>query len=153
MAAAALLLVVSCGGSGDFVDTATVEKDVMKTIDGPGKVKVESVNCPDDKVAEVGSKFNCAFSLADGTGGEITVTVQTDDGAATWETSRPASGQAQENIRLGYQKQTKDKVKKVTCPDQLRLDAAVLCDVELANGTKGKAQVNVVDGKIRWQTN
>ena len=151
-AAAALLLVASCG-SGNFVDTATVEKDVRESIDGPGKVKVESVNCPDDRVADVGATFTCAYNLADGTGGEVTVTVQSDDGAATWATSRPASGQAEENIRIGYEKQTKDKVKAVKCADPLRTDAVTLCDVELENGKKGKAQVTVVDGRIRWQTN
>jgi hypothetical protein len=153
VAAAALLLVAACGGSGDFVDTATVEKDVRESIDGPGDVKVESVNCPDDKVAEVGSKFTCPYNLADGTGGEITVTVQTDDGAGSWVVTRPASGQAEENIRVGYEKQTKDTVKSVKCGDPLKTDAVTVCDVELDNGKKGKAQVTVVDGKIRWQTN
>ena len=48
VAVGALILLASCG-SGDFVDTAPVEKDVKATIDGPGSVKVKSVDCPTDE--------------------------------------------------------------------------------------------------------
>ncbi len=153
VAAAALILLASCGG-GTTVDTASVEKDVKATIDGPGSVKVKSVDCPEGEPAEVDATFTCPYELVDGSSGEITVTVKTADGAGSWAVSRPASGQAEEQIRTGYEKQTDDKVKKVSCPDPLETaeQPVALCDVELENGKKGKARVTTDGGKIRWET-
>jgi hypothetical protein len=153
VAVGALILLASCG-SGDFVDTAPVEKDVKATIDGPGSVKVKSVDCPTDEAAEVGATFTCPYELVDGSSGEITITVQTEKGGGSWAVSRPASGQAEETIRTGYEKQTDDKVKSVTCPDPLESaeSTAIFCDVVLKNGKKGRALVTIVDGKIRWAT-
>lgn len=152
VAVVGLVLLASCGTTP--VDTASVEKDVKATINGPGTVKVKSVDCPDDEVADVGSTFTCPYELTDGSTGEITITVKTDDGAGSWAVSRPASGQAEETIRTGYEEQTGDKVKSVKCPDLVETaeNPGIFCDVELENGKKGRAQVAVVDGKIRWQT-
>ena len=138
-----------------MVDTTAVEKNVKSTINGPGSVKVATVDCPKDQVAKVGRKFTCTFELTDGSGGEITVSVADEDGAGRWEVTNPASGQAEQEILTGYEKETGDPVKKVDCPDPLRRGkkAKSTCTVELENGSTGKATVTVVNGgDIRWQT-
>ena len=152
VAVGGLVLLASCGTTP--VKTAPVEADVKATINGPGSVKVKSVDCPDDEVAEVGATFTCPYTLTDGSSGEITITVKTDEGGGSWAVSRPASGQAEETIRTGYEKQTNDKVKAVKCPDPLESGEGkgAFCDVELKNGKKGRALVTLQGGKIRWQT-
>lgn len=151
---AGLVLVASCGGATS-VDTAAVEADVKATVDGPGSVEVEAVDCPDDETAEVGKTFTCPYELTDGSSGEITITVRTEDGAGSWAVTRPASGQAEEQIRTDYEEQFDDQVEAVECPDPLDSaeKPAAICDIELVSGAKRTAEVTVTEGgKIRWKT-
>ncbi len=152
LAVASSILITACAAA--TVDTASVEKNVRSTIDGPGSVKVDTVDCPENEVAEVGKTFTCSFDLTDGSSGEITVTVRDEDGAGRWEVTRPATGQAEELIRTGYEEKTGDKVKTVKCPDPLEVggDGRSFCDVELENGRKGRALLTVSDGDMRWET-
>jgi len=152
LAVASSILVTGCGAS--IVDTASVEKNVRSTIDGPGSVKVDTVDCPKDEVAEVGKTFTCSYDLTDGSSGEITVTVRDEDGAGRWEVTRPASGQAEQEILTGYEEKTGDAVKTVDCPDPIKggTNAKTTCTMELANGATGKVTLTVNGGDIRWDT-
>jgi hypothetical protein len=79
VAAGGLVLLASCGAAP--VDTTAVEKNVASSIDGPGSVEVETVDCPDDQLPEVGGTFTCPYVLTDGSAGEVTVTVEDEEGA------------------------------------------------------------------------
>jgi hypothetical protein len=153
VASAVIVLVTACGGAST-VDTATVETTVKSMIRGPGSVKVDRVDCPDDQVAEVGKTFTCSYELADGSAGEITVTVRDEDGAGRWEVTRPASGQAEQVVLTGYEKKSGEAVKRVDCPDPIKggTNATTTCTMELENGVTGKVVVTVNGGDIRWDT-
>jgi uncharacterized protein DUF4333 len=156
VAALACAVLAACGGGSDVVDTAKVGKDIQDTItrNSGGAVKVDSVDCPKDPAATVGKTYVCTFTLTDGSSGEVTIEVRGEDGAVRWDVSRPAGGQAERVVARGYEEKTGKKVKSVTCPDQLQAGGKVtLCDMELQNGTKGKAAVTVTStGGIHWAT-
>jgi hypothetical protein len=151
LAVASSILVAACGAT--TVDTASIEKNVKSTVNGPGSVKVDTVDCPKDQVAKVGKKFTCSFALTDGSSGEVTVSVADEDGTGRWEVTRPASGQAEQEIVTGYKKKTGDAVKKVDCPDPIKggRNAKTTCTMELENGATGKVTVTVNGGDIRWK--
>jgi hypothetical protein len=152
LAVASTVLVAACGAT--TVDTPSVEKNVKSTIKGPGSVKVDSVDCPKDQVAKVGKKFPCSFVLTDGSAGEITVSVADEDGTGRWEVTRPASGQAEQEILTGYVEKTGDAVKRVDCPDPIKggTNAKTTCTMVLKNGATGNVVVTVNGGDIRWDT-
>jgi hypothetical protein len=150
--AAASTITAACGGP-TTVDTASLEKNVVSSIDGPGSVEVETVDCPQDKVPEVGTTFTCSYALTDGSEGEILVTVRDEDGAGSWEVSRPASGQAEQVVLTGYERGTGRKAKSVDCPDPLKAKKKTICTVEFANGETSEVTVTVKKGgNIRWKT-
>ena len=153
LAVASSALVAACGGAAT-VDTASVEKNVKSSIKGPGSVKVATVDCPDDEVAKVGKTFTCPYELEDGSAGEITVTVADEDGTGRWDVSRLASGQAEQIVLTGYEKQSGKGVKQVDCPEPLKAgkDAATVCTYELDSGTRGEVVVTTNGGNMRWET-
>jgi uncharacterized protein DUF4333 len=149
---ASSVLIVACGGS--TVDVAAVEKNVRDTINGPGSVKVDTVDCPEDQVATVGKTFACAYDLTDGSSGEITVLVADEDGTGRWDVTRPASGQAEQVVLTGYARKIGRQPKSVQCPDPLKTGKKkTTCVVEFANGETQDVTLRVKDGgDIRWQT-
>lgn len=147
------VLVTGCGPS--TVDTTSLEKNVVSSIDGPGTVEVDTVDCPQDQVPKVGTTFSCSYVLTDGSAGEITVTVRDEEGAGSWEVTRPASGQAEQVVLTGYEREIGRKPKSVDCPDPLkaRAKAKTICTVEFANGESREVAVTVKNGgNIRWKT-
>ena len=152
LAAASSVLVAACGTG--TVDTTSVEKNVASSIDGPGSVQVATVDCPQDQVPEVGARFTCQHVLTDGSAGEITVTVRDEEGALTWEVTKPASGQAEQVILTGYEREVGREPKSVDCPDPLKegAKAKTTCTVAFANGESRKVTVTVKGGDIRWRT-
>ena len=149
---AAGVLLAACGAT--TVDVAAVEKNVRDTIDGPGSVKVDTVDCPEDQVATVGKTFTCTYDLTDGSSGEITVTVADEEGAGRWDVTRPASGQAEQVVLTDYGPAIGRHPKSVRCPDRLKTGKKkTTCTVEFANGETRKVTVRVRNGgDIRWQT-
>lgn len=149
---ATILSVAACGGP-DTVDTTSLAKNVASSIDGPGSVEVETVDCPQDKVPKVGTTFTCSYALTDGTEGEILATVRDEDGAGSWEVTRPASGQAEQVVLTGYERGAGRKAKSVDCPDRLKVKKKTVCTVEFANGETREVTVTVKKGgNIRWNT-
>ena len=152
LVAATGLLAAACGGP-TTVDTTSLERNVVSSIDGPGSVEVDTVDCPQDEVPEVGTTFTCSYELTDGTAGEILVTVRDEDGAGSWEVTRPASGQAEQVVLTGYERGTGRKAKSVDCPDPLKAKKKTVCTVEFANGETREVNVTVKKGgNIRWKT-
>jgi hypothetical protein len=148
---ASSVLVAACGPA--TVDTTSVEENVRSSIDGPGSVEVDTVSCPQDEVAEAGATFTCEHVLTDGSAGEITVTVRDEEGALTWEVTKPASGQAEQVILTGYEREIGRKAKSVECPDPLKDGKKkTACTVEFANGETRKVTVTLKGGDIRWKT-
>lgn len=149
---ATILSVAACGGP-DTVDTTSLAKNVASSIDGPGSVEVETVDCPQDTVPKVGTTFTCSYALTDGTEGEILATVRDEDGAGSWEVTRPASGQAEQVVLTGYERGAGRKAKSVDCPDRLTVKKKTVCTVEFANGETREVTVTVrKGGNIRWKT-
>ena len=148
----AMGVLVACAPT--TVDTAAVEKNVRDTIDGPGSVKVDTVDCPQDEEATVGKTFTCTYDLTDGSTGEITVSVADEEGTGRWDVTRPASGQAEQVVLTGYAKEIGRKPKSVRCPDRLKTGAKkkTTCVVEFANGETREVTVRVNGGNIRWRT-
>jgi len=146
------VLTAGCGAT--TVDGASMEKNIKSTINGPGSVKVATVDCPKDQVAKAGKTFTCSFELTDGSAGEITVTVADEDGTARWEVTRPASGQAEQEVLTGYEEKTGKAVKRVNCPDPIRggTNAKTTCTMKLKDGTSRPVVVTVNRGKIKWRT-
>lgn len=152
LAVASGVLLAACGAT--IVDVAAVEKNVRDTIDGPGSVKVASVDCPKDEAAEVGKTFTCTYDLTDGSSGEITVSVADEEGTGRWDVTRPASGQAEQVVLTDYGPETGRTAKSVRCPDKLKTGAKkkTICTVEFPNGETRKVAVRVNGGDIRWRT-
>jgi hypothetical protein len=148
----ALGILVAC--SPTTVDTAAVEKNVRDTIDGPGSVKVDTVDCPQDEEATVGKTFTCTYDLTDGSTGEILVSVADEEGTGRWDVTRPASGQAEQVVLTDYTRAIGRKPKSVRCPDRLKTGAKkkTTCVVEFANGETREVTVRVNGGDIRWRT-
>ena len=145
------VLVAGCGPT--TVDTTSLEKNVVSSIDGPGTVEVDTVDCPQDQVPKVGTTFTCSYVLTDGSAGEITVTVRDEEGAGSWEVTRPASGQAEQVVLTGYEREIGRKPKTVDCPDPLKAKKKTVCTVEFANGETREVTVTVKKGgNIRWKT-
>ena len=145
------VLVTGCGPT--TVDTTSLEKNVASSIDGPGSVEVDTVDCPQDQVPKVGTTFTCSYVLTDGSAGEITVTVRDEEGAGSWEVTRPASGQAEQVVLTGYEREIGRKPKSVDCPDPLKAKKKTVCTVEFANGETREVTVTVKKGgNIRWKT-
>ena len=88
----------------------------MSSINGPGSVEVDTVDCPQDQVPKIGTTFTCSYELTDGSAGEITVTVRDEEGAGSWEVTRPASGQAEQVVLTGYEREIGRKPKSVELP-------------------------------------
>ena len=149
----AMVFVAGCGGP-KTVNTDAVAANVMSTINGPGSVKVESVDCPSKEKAEAGKTFTCHYELTDGSVGEITITVADQDGTARWDVSRPASGQAEQQVLTDYEDQTGKDVRRVKYPDPLKggTKAKTTCTMRLATGETRKVTVTFNGGKIRWRT-
>ena len=148
------MLVAGCGGP-TTVDTASLEKNVVSSINGPGSVEVDTVDCPQDQVPKVGTTFTCSYVLTDGSAGQIKVTVRDEKGAGSWEVTKPASGQAEQVVLTGYEREIGRKPKSVDCPDQLKdgKKAKTVCTVEFANGESREVSVTVKKGgNIRWKT-
>jgi hypothetical protein len=150
--AVALGVLAACAPT--TVDTAAVEKNVRDTIDGPGSVKVATVDCPQDQEATVGKTFTCTYDLTDGSTGEITVSVADEEGTGRWDVTRPASGQAEQVVLTDYTQEIGRKPKSVRCPDRLKTGAKkkTVCVVEFANGETREVTVRVNGGDIRWRT-
>ena len=150
--AVALGVLVACAPT--TVDTVAVEKNVRDTIDGPGSVKVDTVDCPQDEEATVGKTFTCTYDLTDGSTGEITVSVADEEGTGRWDVTRPASGQAEQVVLTDYTKEIGRKPKSVRCPDRLKTGPKkkTTCVVEFANGETREVTVRVNGGDIRWRT-
>jgi hypothetical protein len=150
--AASCVLVAACGPT--TVDTSSVEQDVTASIHDPGSVQVDTVDCPHDQAPEVGATFMCSYVLTAGSAGEVTVTVRDEDGALTWEVTKPASGQAEQVILTGYQKEIGRTAKSVDCPDPLKdgEKAKTICTVKFPNGETREVTVRVNGGDIRWST-
>lgn len=145
------VLIAGCGPT--TVDTTSLEKNVVSSIDGPGTVEVDTVDCPQDQVPKVGTTFTCSYVLTDGSAGEITVTVRDEEGAGSWEVTRPASGQAEQVVLTGYEREIGRKPKTVDCPDPLKAKKKTVCTVEFANGETREVTVTVKKGgNIRWKT-
>lgn len=145
------VLIAGCGPT--TVDTTSLEKNVVSSIDGPGTVEVDTVDCPQDQVPKVGTTFTCSYVLTDGSAGEITVTVRDEEGAGSWEVTRPASGQAEQVVLTGYEREIGRKAKTVDCPDPLKAKKKTVCTVEFANGETREVTVTVKKGgNIRWKT-
>jgi hypothetical protein len=152
LVAASNVLVGACGGP-TTVDTTSLERNIVSSIDGPGSVEVDTVDCPQDEVPKVGTTFACTYELTDGSAGEILVTVRDEDGAGSWEVTRPASGQAEQVVLTGYERGTGRKAKSVDCPDPLKAKKKTVCTVEFANGETREVTVTVKKGgDIRWKT-
>lgn len=136
------------------VDVAAVEKNVRDTIDGPGSVKVDSVDCPQDEEAKVGKTFICTYDLTDGSQGEILISVADEEGTGRWDVTRPASGQAEQIILTDYRLEIGRTAKSVRCPDRLKTGAKkkTRCVVTFPNGEKRTVLVRVIKGNIRWGT-
>lgn len=135
------------------VDVEAVERNVRDTIDGPGSVKVDAVDCPQDQEAQVGKTFICTYDLTDGSTGEITVSVADEEGTGRWDVSRPASGQAEQVVLTDYAREIGRKPTSVRCPDRLETGAKrTVCVVEFANGETREVSVRVRSGDIRWRT-
>ncbi len=155
---AGLVLVVAAGVlascASDTVDAAVVEKNVRDSIDGPGSVKVDSVDCPQGQEAKVGATFTCTYDLTDGSSGEILVSVADEEGTARWDVARPASGQAEQEVLTDYAQEVGRKPASVKCPDPLKAGAKkkTICVVEFANGETREVSVRVDGGDIRWRT-
>jgi hypothetical protein len=148
---ASSVLVAACGAT--TVDVDAVEKSVRESIDGPGSVKVDMVDCPDDQEAKVGKTFTCTYDLTDGTSGEVTVSVADEQGTGRWDVTRPASGQAEQVVLTGYAREIGRKPKSVSCPDPLKTGKKkTICEVEFANGETRNVTVRVTGGDIRWRT-
>ena len=150
--AVALGVLAACAPT--TVDTAAVEKNVRDTIDGPGSVKVATVDCPQDQEATVGKTFTCTYDLTDGSTGEITVSVADEEGTGRWDVTRPASGQAEQVVLTDYTQEIGRKPKSARCPDRLKTGAKkkTTCVVEFANGETREVTVRVNGGDIRWRT-
>ena len=149
---ASIVLVAGCGGP-TTVDTTSLEKNVVSSIDGPGSVEVDTVDCPQDQVPKVGTTFTCSYALTDGSAGEIMVTVRDEDGAGSWEVTKPASGQAEQVVLTDYERGAERKAKSVDCPDRLKTKKKTVCTVEFANGETREVTVTVrKGGNIRWKT-
>ena len=145
-------LLAACGPA--TVDVDAVEKSVRDSIDGPGSVKVDKVDCPDDQEATVGKTFTCTYDLTDGTSGEVTVSVADEEGTGRWDVTRPASGQAEQVVLTDYAQEIGRKPKSVRCPDRIKTGAKkkTICVVEFANGETREVSVRVDGGDIRWRT-
>jgi hypothetical protein len=152
LAVVSSLLAAACGPT--TVDVAGVEKNVRDTIDGPGSVKVDTVDCPEDQVATVGETFTCSYALTDGSSGEITVTVADEEGAGRWDVTRPAIGQAEQVVLTDYGPEIGRQPKSVRCPDPLKTGKKkkTTCVVRFPNGETRKVSVIVIGGDIWWQT-
>ena len=150
--AVALGVLAACAPT--TVDTAAVEKNVRDTIDGPGSVKVDTVDCPQDQEATVGKTFTCTYDLTDGSTGEITVSVADEEGTGRWDVTRPASGQAEQVILTDYRLEIGRTAKSVRCPQRLKTGAKkkTRCVVTFPNGEKRTVFVTVRGGNIRWGT-
>jgi hypothetical protein len=70
------LVVVACGT--DYVDTPKLEQTIREGIEPQLHVTVTSVDCPDNRVFQLGDVFECTARLADGR--KLTVTVTNPDG-------------------------------------------------------------------------
>ncbi len=154
LVAALIVLIAGCGGP-TTVDTASLEENVVSSINGPGSVEVDTVDCPQGQVPKVGTTFTCSYVLTDGSKGQIKVMVRDEKGAGSWEVTRPASGQAEQVVLTGYEREIGRKPKSVDCPDQLKdgKKAKTVCTVEFANGESREVSVTVKKGgSIRWKT-
>jgi hypothetical protein len=144
-------VLAACGAN--VVDVDAVEKSVRNSIDGPGSVKVETVDCPEDQKATVGATFTCTYDLTDGSSGEVTVSVADEEGTGRWDVTRPASGQAEQVVLTGYAQEIGRKPKSVSCPDPLKTGKRrTICEVEFANGETSEVSVRAKGGDIRWRT-
>jgi hypothetical protein len=70
------LLVAACGT--DYVDTAKLEQTIREGVGAQMHVTVTSVDCPDNRVFQLGDVFVCTAKLADGR--TLTVTVSNPNG-------------------------------------------------------------------------
>lgn len=70
------VLVAACGT--DYVDTAKLEQTIREGVEAQMHVTLTSVDCPDNRVFQLGDVFECTARLADGR--KLTVTVTNPDG-------------------------------------------------------------------------
>ena len=70
------LLVTACGT--DYVDSAKLEQTIREGVEAQMHVTVMSVDCPENRVFQLGDVFECAARLVDGR--RLTVTVTNPDG-------------------------------------------------------------------------
>jgi hypothetical protein len=74
-----LLLVLLAAGCGtDYVDTAKLEQTIKEGVEVQLHVTITSVDCPDNRVFQLGDVFECTARMADGR--KLTVTVSNPDG-------------------------------------------------------------------------
>ena len=70
------LLAAACGT--DYVDTAKLEQTIREGVGAQMHVLVTNVDCPDNRVFQLGDQFDCTATLADGR--HLTVTVTNPNG-------------------------------------------------------------------------
>jgi hypothetical protein len=145
--APALLIILLVGfvlsGCGSTtIDGPAVEKDIKSSV--PGLVKmgnnlpVKSVACPDGRDAAKGKKFDCKFTMKDGSVGIATVTIKNSDGDVEYVVTRYASGQIEDDMTKFF---ADDQDVKLTanCPDVI--EDGVVCDFKDEGGGTGKMTV------------
>ena len=90
----------------------------------PGLVKlgnnlpVKSVTCPDDPAAIKGKKFDCKFTVEDGSVVVATVTIRNSDGDMEYVVTRYASGQIADDIEMTFADNQNIKL-AVDCPETI----------------------------------
>jgi hypothetical protein len=150
---ASSIVLTACGSVS--VDSSALEKDIdAKISKAPGDVEVASVDCPNDPPSAKGDTFDCTFTLADDSAGEVSAEVTDDEGGTDWNMTRPASGMVEQEVWTSYEEQTGDTVSSIECPDEVKTgDAAeTICSIELEDGSAGEVVVTADGDDITWQT-
>jgi uncharacterized protein DUF4333 len=81
------LVLVACDGTltvTRFLDIDRLETTLTEGLEEQTGVVIESVECPDEVVMEVGNEFECTATDDQGNTGTIVVTQDDDEGNITW---------------------------------------------------------------------
>lgn len=81
LGAAALMVLTGCGGPDP--DIPAIEQEIKAGIHDQVGTSV-TVDCPDSIEWRTGGEFHCFADEKDGTRHRVTVSMENDDGDATW---------------------------------------------------------------------
>jgi len=143
--ALAVVLAVVLTGCARTIDSDKAEETIsIGTVQRTGS-KVTSVDCPSDQTAKKGNTFTCRVVAADGTRGQVFVTVTADTGRVRFRVPFRNTKTTERSMAVRLTRRSGHPV-SVDCPDIIARRKGVVFTCATSGKSRGRVRARQIDG-------